>query len=134
MDDSTGRYKNSHAWNIWWNPRDGKKIYCLKIFLLRSELKLNNTNEHALNWIYVFIIEIYIKLWCMTTNGYCAALNDVYFIRELYECKTDNTKINESCLSKFLNHWWYLNKKYIIFFVFNKRISFDVWKNYLVHF
>lgn len=44
----------------------------------------------------------------MTTNGCCAAFNDVYFIRALYKYKTDDKKIDEPCLSKFLNHWQYL--------------------------
>lgn len=60
-----------------------KRIFCLKIFLLIPELKLNKTNEHALKLICVFIIEIYIQSWCMTTNVCCTAFNDVYFVHVL---------------------------------------------------
>lgn len=61
----------------------------------------------------------------MTTNVCDTLLNDAYFIRALYEYKTDDIIIAELCLSKFLNH---LNEECISISVFDKRVSCDTWK------
>lgn len=60
--------------------------------------------ENALSRTGAFIIKIYIKSLCTVTNVSNALFNYVYFIRALYEYKTDDKTIAQSCLSKFLNH------------------------------
>lgn len=60
-------------------------------------------------------------------------LNNVFFIRALYKYKTNNKKIAELCLSKFLNLLQYLNEECLKFSVFNKKILLDIQKKLLVN-
>jgi hypothetical protein len=105
-----------------------KCIYCLKIFLLRSEFKMKNTEENAIDRICAFIVKIYIKYWCTVTNVSEAPFNDITLIRTLNTYKSDDKNIAEACLSKFLNHLWYLNEECIVFSIFDERISLEIRK------
>jgi len=105
-----------------------KCIYCLKIFLLRTELKITKTEENAIVRISAFIVKNYIKYWFTVTNVSEAPFNDINLIRTLNEYKSDDKKIADACLSKFLNHLFYLNEECAVFAIFDERISYDVRK------
>jgi len=102
-----------------------KAIYCLKIFLLRLEFKLTKTEENAICRVCAFIIKIYIKSWFTATNVSEAPLNDIDLIRRLFEYSIDDEHIATSCLTKFLNHLWYLSNECMAFSIFDERISIE---------
>jgi hypothetical protein len=105
-----------------------KCIYCLKIFLLRIKLKITKTEENAIVRISAFIVKNYIKYWYTVINVREAPFNYINLIRTLNEYKSDDKKIADSCLSKFLNHLSYLNEECAVFALFDERISIDVRK------
>jgi hypothetical protein len=62
-----------------------KCIYCLKIFLLRTELKITKTEENAIVRISAFIVKNHIKYWYTVTNVSEAPFSDINLIRTLNE-------------------------------------------------
>lgn len=103
-----------------------KGIYCLKIFLLRLEFKLTKIEEHALERICSFIIKVYIKSWVTSTITSEAPMNDINFIQNLYAYTIDDKEIANACLSKFLNHLWYLSDECVAFSIFDNRLSTEI--------
>lgn len=84
--------------------------------------------EDELSRICAFIIKMYIKPRCTVTNVSNAPLNDVNFIRALYEYKLDDKTIARSCSSKLLNHLRYSNEKCITFSKFDESKPLDIRK------
>lgn len=86
-----------------------KAIYCWKIFLLRLEFKLTKTEENAI---------CLVKSWFTATNVNEAPLNDIDLIRRLFAYSIDDEHIATSCLTKFLNHLWYLSNELVTIIYF----------------
>lgn len=52
-----------------------------------------------------------------------APLNDIDLIRRLFAYSIDDEHIDTSCLTKFLNHLWYLSNECMAFSIFDERTS-----------
>jgi hypothetical protein len=70
-----------------------KGIYCLKIFLLRSQFNITKAEENSLSRICAFIVKCYIRMWCNASKACSAPLNDFNFIKTLQEYKNDDEKV-----------------------------------------
>lgn len=55
------------------------------------------------------------KYWCTDTNVSKAPFNNINLIHTINAHESDNTKIVQAYLSKFLNYVWYLNRECIVF-------------------
>jgi len=84
-----------------------KIIYCLKMYMFRSQFKLKSEVLEGLKTFNVFIVKVYIKYWFTSPNAANAPTNDLNFISDLktYENKT----IAKIALECFSCHLWYLS-------------------------
>lgn len=86
-----------------------KGIYSLKMLLFKNQFKLTSIEEMSLKRICCFIIKCYAQVWFTSPNSIEAPVNDVIFIKELYNYTNDDKSIAETALKKFINHLWYLS-------------------------
>jgi len=93
-----------------------KCIYCLKIFLLRTELTITRTEETAIVRIGAFIVKNYIKYWFTVTNVSEAPFNDINLIHTLNEYKSDDKKIAD--INKNIN---------CVYVNISKSFMIDIW-------
>lgn len=61
-----------------------KAIYCLKIFLFRSQFKLTAKEKKALSEICIFIVMIYVRAWFTVPLTPQAPNHDLQFFKKLY--------------------------------------------------
>ncbi|KAK7572169.1 hypothetical protein V9T40_012805 [Parthenolecanium corni] len=103
-----------------------KAIYCLKIFMLRSQFKLTKNEETSLCEICCFILECYIESWFQATETIHAPLNDVIFLRRIQNYQMKNKKVADVAIKKFSNHLWYLGSECVGVALFDERISSSI--------
>lgn len=84
---------------------------------------MTKSEENAIYRVSAFIIMIYIKSRSTATNVSEAPLNDIDLIRRLFAYSIDVEHIDTSCLTKFLNHLWYLSNECMAFSIFDERTS-----------
>ncbi|KAE9523392.1 hypothetical protein AGLY_015944 [Aphis glycines] len=102
-----------------------KGIYSLKILLFKNQFKLTSTEEMSLKKISCFIIKCYAEVWFTAPNAIKAPINDILFIKKLYNYKNDDKKIAETALKKFINHLWYLSDECVAFSIFDNRVTIE---------
>lgn len=64
-------------------------------------------------------------MWFTATNAIKAPINDIPFIKKLYNYKNDDEKIAETALKKFINHLWYLSDECVTFSIFDNRVTVE---------
>lgn len=102
-----------------------KAIYCLKIFLLRQEYKLNKREYDSVRDICIFIVRCYVKAWFNAPNACFTPRQDFKFLRDLYDYKTIDKKLSEVTQKKCIDHLWYLSPELVGFAFFDDEISDD---------
>ncbi|KAL4127287.1 hypothetical protein QTP88_011464 [Uroleucon formosanum] len=102
-----------------------KGIYSLKILLFKNQFKLTSTEEMSLKKISYFIIKCYAEVWFTAPNAIKAPINDILFIKKLYNYKNDDKKIAETALKKFIKHLWYLSDECVAFSIFDNRVTIE---------
>ncbi|KAL4097880.1 hypothetical protein QTP88_022583 [Uroleucon formosanum] len=102
-----------------------KGIYSLKMLLFKNQFKLTSTEEMSLKKISCFIIKCYAEVWFTAPNAIKAPINDILFIKKLYNYKNDDKKIAETALKKFINHLWYLSDECVAFSIFDNRVTIE---------
>lgn len=100
-----------------------KGIYTLKIFLFRNQFNLTKKESRSIAEINAFIVKCYVVHWFSAPVSHHAALNDIIFIRTLYNYKIINNDLAEEALRKFINHLYYLNVETSAFALFDERVS-----------
>lgn len=96
-----------------------KAIYCLKIFILRHEYKLNKREYNSVRDICIFIVRCYVKAWFNAPNACFAPRQDLQFLRDIYDYKTIDENLSEVTQKKFINHLWYLSPESVRFAFFD---------------
>lgn len=102
-----------------------KGIYSLKILLFKNQFKLTSAEEMSLKKISCFIIKCYAEVWFTAPDSIKAPVNDILFIKKLYNYKNDDKKIAEIALKKFINHLWYLSDECVTFSIFDNRVTIE---------
>ena len=103
-----------------------KAIYSLKIYLFRDEFNLTYKEEIGLQAVCLFIVFVYIKNWFSAPIAIRAPVNDLLFIKALYDYKGIDSEVAESVLRKFKNHLWYLTPEICAISLFDKEVSIDI--------
>ena len=84
-----------------------KLIYCLKIYLFRSQFILTGREFSGLMEFIVFVIQIYLKAWCTCQSPALATLKDLQLLKQLWSYKTTNESVAMAAIQSFTNHLWY---------------------------
>jgi len=93
-----------------------KIIYCLKIYMFRSQFELKPEVLEGLKTFSVFIVKVYIKYWFTSSNAASAPTNDL----KAYENKTI-AKITLDCFSRNL---WNMSPTLIGLSFFDNNVSY----------
>lgn len=99
-----------------------KAIYCLKIYLFKSQFKLAKVELPKLTQICIFIVDVYIKGWYNAPISIYAPYQDFMFLNCLLDFKRINVKFSEAASTKFLRHLWYLSEDLVALSFFDERI------------
>lgn len=60
-----------------------KIIYCIKIFLFRSQLNLDEKIINGVRDFLIFVFKVYITAWFTSTNAICASANDLILLKKI---------------------------------------------------
>lgn len=101
-------------------------IYCLKIYLFRHQLTIDNEKLNDIRCFLVFVIKIYIRYWYQCTSAIMAPLNDFNMLKDVWNAREIIPEIANAVLRKFLNHLWYLSETNIAMSFIDPRISLEM--------
>ena len=94
--------------------------------MFRKQFKLTLREEKALRRICYFIIKCYVQAWFSTTNAIEVPMNDISFLKTLFEYKPHDKDIVERAIHKMIGHLWYLSEECAAFSIYDDRINNDV--------
>ena len=100
-----------------------KAIYSIKIYLFREQFQLTCREKCGLLSICLFVIFVYITNWFTAPLAIKAPINDLQFLKKLYDYKNVDQQIAEAILRKIKNHLWYLNPEICTISFFDEEIS-----------
>lgn len=105
-----------------------KAIYCLKIFIFRTEFKMMVRELNNLRHVCIFIVTIYIKAWFTSPSAILAPNNDLTLMQQLTLYKKINSTVSQAALKKMVRHLWYLSDQLAIMSLFDDSIDLTVKK------
>lgn len=106
-----------------------KGIYCLKMFIFKSQFRMTDVEHDGIRRICVFIVKIYVKAWFKCTEATLAPNLDFEMMKSLISYKKIDEVIANAALSKLLNHLWYLNPEQVTFAFFDETLDNEVKRN-----
>lgn len=121
-DKVTFRYPGAFHHARWMS----KAIYCLKIFLFRSEYGISGKDKVAIRDTCIFIVMLYIEAWFTVPLAAAAPNHDLQFLKHLYEYKSIDEQVSNVTLQKFRTHLWYLNPETVAMSFFDANVSLDI--------
>lgn len=99
-----------------------RAIYCLKMYLFRSQLKkLTTKDRKSLLNVCVFLVTQYLNLWMNCTSAVKAAKQDLTLIQTLIDYPIQS--ISREALKTLSRHLWYLNEEAIALSFFDEEVS-----------
>lgn len=81
-----------------------KALYAIKMYMFKSQFKLNSREEKSLRDIVIFIIRYHIRAWIRCSYAVEAPQNDLIFMKNIYEHRHIDAEISNIEVEKFSNH------------------------------
>lgn len=103
-----------------------KAIYCLKMYMFKSQFRMRADEVSKLRRICLFIVKIYIKGWFSCPSAIRAPNQDLNFLQDLIKFKNIDKKISDVNSKKFANHLWYLSEEIASLGFFDDSVSLEV--------
>jgi len=103
-----------------------KLIYCIKIFLFRSQFNLTPREDSGLCQLNVFVVTVYLQHWYTCPVSAAAPRHDLELLKQLVRYKNTNAVIANAALKSMSNHLWYLNEILIGLAFFDAEVSIDM--------
>ncbi|KAL4148952.1 hypothetical protein QTP88_003082 [Uroleucon formosanum] len=103
-----------------------RAIYCLKIFLFRSQYNISDLSKKAIGEICVFIIKFYVKAWFTCPLPNKAPNQDLQFIKDMKLYEAFDREISRVSIQKLCNHLWYLTEETAALSFFDNSIPLEV--------
>ncbi|XP_049302015.1 uncharacterized protein LOC125775433 [Bactrocera dorsalis] len=100
-----------------------KAIYSLKMFIFREQFSMSEEEFSSLKAICLFIVNLYVKMWCQASNAISAPSNDLQLVQNVIKYRRIDQGVSEKVLGKYLLHLWYLNPELICLSLFDKNVS-----------
>ena len=100
-----------------------KLIYCLKIYLFRSQFKLTKKEITGLQQFNLFIVTVYIKAWFTCPSTASAPRQDLEMLSQLLEYKKVNEQVASAALTTFRRHLWYLSEQLVGLAFFDDEVT-----------
>jgi len=103
-----------------------RAIYCLKIFLFRSQYNISDLTKKAIGEICVFIIKFYVKAWFTCPLPNKSPNQDLQFIKDMKLYEVFDREISRVSIQKLCNHLWYLTEEAAALSFFDDSIPLEV--------
>lgn len=126
-----------------------KLIYCVKIFIFRSQFHLTSgelsglrkfliftfqvckkiylfmSTVYHIDFLFKYLIQIYLKVWYTAPSPVAAPRTDLNLLKDLLEYKVKNKTVGGAALKSFTGHLWYLSETLIALAFFDEIVSFE---------
>ena len=102
-----------------------KIIYCLQIYLFRSQFNLTSHELTGLRTFCVFIIRIYVKAW-YTCPCPSMAPRNLQLLNDLVEYKAINNIIARAALKSCSGQLWYLSEWLVGLSLFDSQVPEEI--------
>lgn len=102
-----------------------RAIYALKIFLLRSQLKLTKKDSGGLKEVCVFIVMVYVKPWLQCSSAVKAPFQDLCFLKKLKDYEKVDESISKAAFQKLCQHLYYLTEETVVLSLFDDTVDLD---------
>ena len=103
-----------------------KAIYCLKIFLFRSQLSLSEGELISLSEFNLFVCLVYVSAWIISPHPINAPYNDLSLFKKLNRYMPMVKKsIGEKAFKALNRHTWYLKAELVPLAFFDGRVDFQ---------
>lgn len=99
-----------------------KALYCLKMFMFKSQFHLTAREENAMRDFLVFVIRFYVKAWFTCTKAVEAPYNDMTFLKGICDYETVDKILSVAVSKTFSNHLWYMSSECIAFSLFDSNV------------
>ena len=90
-----------------------KLIYCLNIYLFRSQFHLTARELAGLQQFNIFVMQMYLKAWYTCQCATSASQNDLKLLKELVAYEIINISVAKAAVKIFPGHVWYLSETLI---------------------
>ena len=100
-----------------------KLIYCLKIYLFRSQIHLTTSELAGLQQLNIFVMQVYLKAWYTCRCATSASRSDLKLLNKRVEYETINKSVAKTDMKSFSGHLRYPSETLIglAFFLFTGR-------------
>lgn len=102
-----------------------KAIYCLKLFMFRSEFKLSKSDLNGLLDVCIFIVKFYVQFWFKASTPVLSPYNDLLFLQSMIHYEKENAIVSSAALKKLAGHLWYLTPEMISLALFDLNVPIE---------
>lgn len=100
-----------------------KVIYCMKIYLFRSEFKMTASERKNLTEFCIFAAHVYVPAWIACPMASDAPVNDLMLFKRIKQYAEINKVVSQAALKKLQNHTWYLGSEMVPLSLFSSKVS-----------
>lgn len=98
-------------------------IYCMKIYLLRSQFHLKARELSGLQQFNLFIVTVYLKAWFTCPSAVSAPRHDLQLLKKLLDYKRINEVVASAAIKVFMRQLWYLSETLVGLAFFDDEVD-----------
>lgn len=103
-----------------------KKIYCLKIYLFRSQFKLTAKELDCIRDFSIFVVKLYVRAWFGCTNAIQCPNQDLSLLRDAFQYAKIDKVVSNAVIEKIKNHLWYLTPETVGLAFFDPNVPLEI--------
>lgn len=103
-----------------------KAIYCLKMYIFKSQFILTAQETEGLRHICAFIVGFYVKAWFTAPNAVSAPYNDLTLLQKFIQYEHVNAAVSKAAQEKLAAHLWYLSEENVALAFFDENVPLNV--------
>lgn len=100
-----------------------KAIYCLKIFIFKSQFTLTVRETNGLRYICAFIVGFYVKAWLTAPLAISALYHDLKLLQNLIQYEHVDAAVSKAAQAKLSAHLWYLSEDFVALALFDNNVA-----------
>lgn len=100
----------------------GRILYCIKIYLYRSQLVMEDSVLDSIRRFLVFFLKSYIENWFKAGIAISSPYNDLKMLKNISELREILPTSAEAALQKLLKHLWYLSETVVALSFFDDDV------------
>jgi hypothetical protein len=106
-----------------------KAIYAFKIYMFQDQFKLSRGEKNSLRRICIFLAQVYVRAWFLSSEAIKAPYHDFLFMRQLINYQDIDPEISKATAKKFSNHLSYLAPENVALSLFDDAVPKEIKAN-----